>query len=167
MHIPPPVSQKTRDCILAGEYTDTPPHKGKKEPCVHIPPPPWYNASAAPFSTLGICSPNIIRRQKEKISSSSSALPAHPCSFQSSICLSLPCYDTYSDTMCTPEIISQLVCRVLCGIVHILRYRYYLGGGISLKAHDWQITFYVCYFLKSCVRVRFHCICKFCMNTQL
>ena len=39
--------------------------------------------------------------------------------------------------------------------------RYYLGGGISLKGQDWQIIFYVCYFLKSCVRVRFGCIkCK-------
>jgi len=31
--------------------------------------------------------------------------------------------------------------------------RYYLGGGISLKGQDCQIVFYVCYFLKSCVRV--------------
>ena len=41
------------------------------------------------------------------------------------------------------------------------RTRYYLGGGISLKGQDWQIIFYVCYFLKSCVKVRFDCIkCK-------
>ena len=33
--------------------------------------------------------------------------------------------------------------------------RYYLGGGISMKGQDWQIIFYVCYFLKSCLRVRF------------
>ena len=32
--------------------------------------------------------------------------------------------------------------------------RYYLGGGISLKGHEWQIIFYICYFLQSCVRVR-------------
>jgi len=39
--------------------------------------------------------------------------------------------------------------------------RYYLGGGISLKGQDWQIIFYICYFLKSCVRVSFDCIkCK-------
>ena len=39
--------------------------------------------------------------------------------------------------------------------------RYYLGGGISMKGHDWQIIFYVCYFLRSCLRVRFGCIkCK-------
>ena len=35
--------------------------------------------------------------------------------------------------------------------------RYYLGGGISLRAQDWQIIFYVCYFLKSCIRVSFGC----------
>ena len=38
------------------------------------------------------------------------------------------------------------------------RTKYYLGGGISLKGQDCQIIFYVCYFLKSCVRVRFGCI---------
>ena len=32
--------------------------------------------------------------------------------------------------------------------------KYYLGGGISLKLQDWQIIFYVCYFLRSCIRVR-------------
>ena len=32
--------------------------------------------------------------------------------------------------------------------------RYYLGG-ISLKANNWKIIFYVCYFLPSCIRVRF------------
>ena len=34
--------------------------------------------------------------------------------------------------------------------------KYYLGGRISLKAQDcMQIIFFVCYFLKSCIRVRF------------
>ena len=32
--------------------------------------------------------------------------------------------------------------------------RYYLGGEISLKATDQQIMFFVCYFLPSCIRVR-------------
>ena len=36
--------------------------------------------------------------------------------------------------------------------------KYYLGGGISLKLQDWQIIFYVCYFLPSCIRVRSGCI---------
>ena len=36
-----------------------------------------------------------------------------------------------------------------------LSIRYYLGGGIRLKEQDWQIIFYVCYFLPSCLRVRF------------
>ena len=36
--------------------------------------------------------------------------------------------------------------------------RYYLGGGISLKAQKWKIIFYVCYFLPSCIRVRFGCV---------
>ena len=31
--------------------------------------------------------------------------------------------------------------------------RYYLGGAISLKGQDMQIIFFVCYFLKSCIRV--------------
>ena len=31
--------------------------------------------------------------------------------------------------------------------------RYYLGGAISLKEQDMQIIFFVCYFLKSCIRV--------------
>ena len=35
--------------------------------------------------------------------------------------------------------------------------KYYLGGAISLRAQDWQIVFYVCYFLRSCIRVRFGC----------
>ena len=33
--------------------------------------------------------------------------------------------------------------------------KYYLGGAISFKAQDWQIIFYVCYFLPSCIRVSF------------
>ena len=33
--------------------------------------------------------------------------------------------------------------------------KYYLGGGMSLKAQEWQIVFYVCYFLPSCIRVSF------------
>ena len=33
--------------------------------------------------------------------------------------------------------------------------RYFLGGQMSLKQQDWQIIFYVCYFLKSCLTVRF------------
>ena len=36
--------------------------------------------------------------------------------------------------------------------------RYYLGGGIRLKLQEWQIIFYVCYFLPSCLRVRFSCV---------
>ena len=36
--------------------------------------------------------------------------------------------------------------------------QYYLGGAISLKGQEWQIVFYVCYFLPSCIRVRFGCI---------
>ena len=36
--------------------------------------------------------------------------------------------------------------------------RYFLGGGISLNRQDWQIIFYVCYFLKSCLTVRFVCV---------
>ena len=35
------------------------------------------------------------------------------------------------------------------------RTKYFLGGGVSLKTQDWQILFYVCYFLKSCVSVSF------------
>ena len=35
--------------------------------------------------------------------------------------------------------------------------KYYLGGGISSEKEDWKIIFYVCYFLKSCLRVRFGC----------
>ena len=38
------------------------------------------------------------------------------------------------------------------------RTKYYLGGAISLKAHYWQIIFYVCYFLPSCIRVSFGCV---------
>ena len=33
--------------------------------------------------------------------------------------------------------------------------RYYLSGGIRSKGKDWQIIFFVCYCLKSCVTVRF------------
>ena len=36
--------------------------------------------------------------------------------------------------------------------------KYYLGGAISLNGQEWQIVFYVCYFLPSCIRVRFDCI---------
>ena len=36
--------------------------------------------------------------------------------------------------------------------------RYYLGGELSLTAQGRQITFYVCYFLKSCVQVRYGCV---------
>ena len=36
--------------------------------------------------------------------------------------------------------------------------RYYLGGEMSLKAQQWKITFYVCYFLPSCIRVRLGCV---------
>ena len=36
--------------------------------------------------------------------------------------------------------------------------RYYLGGGISLKAQKWKIIFYVCYYLPSCIKVRFGCV---------
>ena len=32
---------------------------------------------------------------------------------------------------------------------------YYLGGARSMKGQEWQIVFYVCYFLPSCIRVRF------------
>ena len=35
--------------------------------------------------------------------------------------------------------------------------RYYLGGEISLKAQDGQVVFFVCYFLQSCLMVRFYC----------
>ena len=35
--------------------------------------------------------------------------------------------------------------------------KYYLGGAISLKAQDWQIIFYACYFLPSCIWVRYVC----------
>ena len=54
---------------------------------------------------------------------------------------------------------------IASSILHDELTRYYLGGGISLKAQDWQIVFFVCYFLKSCLRVRFGC--KFNMNTPL
>ena len=33
--------------------------------------------------------------------------------------------------------------------------KYYLGGEVVSKGQDWQIIFFVCYFLKSCIRVRF------------
>ena len=42
--------------------------------------------------------------------------------------------------------------------------RYYLGGGIRLKEQDWQIIFYVCYFLPSCLRVRY--TISVCCNLQ-
>ena len=32
-----------------------------------------------------------------------------------------------------------------------------LGGGISLKGHNLQIIFYICYFLPSCVTVSLNC----------
>ena len=38
--------------------------------------------------------------------------------------------------------------------------RYYIGGELSLTAQGRKITFYVCYFLKSCVEVRYGCECK-------
>ena len=36
--------------------------------------------------------------------------------------------------------------------------KYYLGGGMRLKAQELQIVFYVCYFLPSCIRVSFDSI---------
>ena len=44
---------------------------------------------------------------------------------------------------------------IATSVLHNEHTRYYLGGGISLKTQDGWIIFYVCYFLKSCVRVRF------------
>ena len=47
--------------------------------------------------------------------------------------------------------------------------KYFLGGRIIPKGQDWRIIFFVCYFLKSCVAVRFDYIYidKFTMNIQL
>ena len=36
--------------------------------------------------------------------------------------------------------------------------RYCLGGCISLRGHNLQIIFYICYFLRSCVTVRLSCM---------
>ena len=44
---------------------------------------------------------------------------------------------------------------IATSVLHNEHTRYYLGGGISWKTKDGWIIFYVCYFLKSCVRVRF------------
>ena len=39
--------------------------------------------------------------------------------------------------------------------------RYCLGGELSLTAQDGQIIFYVCYFLKSCIQVRFDWVANY------
>ena len=44
---------------------------------------------------------------------------------------------------------------IATSVLHNEHTKYYLGGGISLKAQDRWIIFYVSYFLKSCVTVRF------------
>ena len=55
----------------------------------------------------------------------------------------------------------QLFSRHFCSVciatsvVHDDHTKYFLGGGIIPKGQEWQIIFFVCYFLKSCVAVRF------------
>ena len=49
---------------------------------------------------------------------------------------------------------------IATSVFHTEHTRYYLGGELSLTAQERQIIFYVCYFLKSCIEVRYGCECK-------
>ena len=47
-----------------------------------------------------------------------------------------------------------LIC-IATSVAHNEHTKYVLGGEIISKGQDWQIIFFVCYFLKSCFTVRF------------